>query len=285
MAGTLFVVATPIGNLEDISARALRVLREVNLIAAEDTRRTAHLLARYGIATPATSLHEHNEDKKAGALVRRLLSGESIALVSDAGTPAVSDPGAELVRAAAADGIRVEPIPGPSAVIAAISATGLPSVGFQFIGFAPKKSGERRDWLERMRQTDLASVFFESPHRIKFTLEDLQRTLGDREVLIARELTKLHEQLVRGPISTVLAAIADPIGEYTVVVFPPTGEARGEQISSETITSASLYAEFSASTRNSAMTRRQAIAALSRKYRLPAGEVYEKLEQGKRSGG
>src|SRR5919108_1996715 len=188
MPGTLFVVATPIGNLEDITVRALRVLRSVAVIAAEDTRRTAHLLARHAISTPTTSLHEHNEVRKSPTLVSRLLSGDDVALVSDAGTPTVSDPGGELIRAAIAAGIRVEAIPGPSAVIAALAAAGLPTETFAFLGFPPTKTKERHAWLDRMRSLGGTVVFFESPHRIRRTLQDVLRTVGDRPVTVAREL-------------------------------------------------------------------------------------------------
>src|SRR5262245_16878757 len=218
MAGTLYVVATPIGNLEDITVRALRILREVALIAAEDTRRTAHLLTRYGIPTPTTSLHEHNEQRKSSALITRLQNGESIALVSDAGTPTVSDPGTRLIAEAVEHGIRVEPIPGPSAVIAALSVSGLLADGFSFLGFPPTRSKDRNRWLERLCQTEGLAVFYEAPHRIIKTLQEIQASAGDVPVLVARELTKAHEQLVRGPISSILRAEVPVIGEFTVVV-------------------------------------------------------------------
>src|SRR6185295_9846181 len=165
--GTMFVVATPIGNLEDITVRALRVLREVALIAAEDTRRTSHLLARHAITTPTTSLHEHNEAAKSASLVARLERGDSIALVSDAGTPTVSDPGGQLIRGALDAGIRVEPIPGPSAVLAALAASGLPTGSFTFLGFPPTKSKARTEWFERARRVAGTLIFFEAPHRIR----------------------------------------------------------------------------------------------------------------------
>src|ERR1700704_4259043 len=160
MPGTLFVVATPIGNLEDITGRALRVLREASIIAAEDTRRTARLLARYAITTPTTSLHEHNEAQKTGSLVARLDRGESIALVSDAGTPAISDPGSRLIKAAIDAGIRVEPIPGPNAAIAALAVSGLPSDAFSFLGFPPTRSKAKSEWFERVRAVRGTIVFF-----------------------------------------------------------------------------------------------------------------------------
>ena len=181
MPGTLFVVATPIGNLEDITIRALRVLREVAVIAAEDTRRTAHLLARHGISTPTTSLHEHNEAGKSGALVARLQGGDSIALVSDAGTPTVSDPGGRLIRMAIDAGIRVEPVPGPSAVLTALAASGLPTDAFSFVGFPPTRSKDRKSWFDRVAQVRGTIVFFEAPHRIQATLHELHRIFGDCE--------------------------------------------------------------------------------------------------------
>src|SRR5476649_1855805 len=197
MPGTLFVVATPIGNLEDITVRALRVLREVAVIAAEDTRRTAHLLARHGITTSTTSLHEHNEGAKSGAMVARLLSGDHIALVSDAGTPTVSDPGGRLIRAAIEAGVRVESVPGPSAVLAALAAAGMPTDEFSFLGFPPTGSKDRKLWFDRVKTVGGTIVFFEAPHRIQDTLNELQREVGNCEVAIGRELTKVHEELVR----------------------------------------------------------------------------------------
>src|SRR4051812_36869285 len=166
MPGTLFVVATPIGNLEDITVRALRVLREVSVIAAEDTRRTAHLLARHAIDTPSTSLHQHNEAGKSAALIARLQQGDSVALVSDAGTPTVSDPGGFLIKAAISAGIRVEPVPGPSAVLTALAVSGLPTESFAFMGFPPIKAKDRKVWFERVRAIGGTIVFFEAPHRI-----------------------------------------------------------------------------------------------------------------------
>ena len=218
MPGTLFVVATPIGNLEDITVRALRVLREVTVIAAEDTRRTAHLLARHAITTPTTSLHEHNESAKSSSLVARLQRGDHIALVSDAGTPTVSDPGGRLIRAAIDAGIRVEPIPGASAVLAALAASGLPSDSFTFLGFPPIRSKDRSKWFDRLQAAGGTVVFFEAPHRIRETLGELSRRIGDSTVVLARELTKAHEELVRGPISSVLNALKTDRGEFTIVV-------------------------------------------------------------------
>ena len=185
MPGILYVVATPIGNLEDITFRAIRVLREVAVIAAEDTRRTARLLQHYSISTPTTSLHEHNERARTPSLINRLTRGESIALVSDAGTPVVSDPGALLVAAAHAAGIRVEPIPGPSAALAAVSASGFQAEQVLFVGFPPSRAIARKRWLEELRDEPRIVVFFEAPHRIRATLADLLAIFGDRVVASA----------------------------------------------------------------------------------------------------
>src|SRR6185369_2966313 len=218
MPGTLFVVATPIGNLEDISTRALRTLREVALIAAEDTRRTAHLLSRYSINTPTTSVHEHNELQKTTRLVARLMHGDDIALVSDAGTPVVSDPGQHLIRAAIDAGIRIEPIPGPSAVLAALTASGFGGGTFTFLGFPPIRSKDRIAWFECLSQLQWPVVFFEAPHRIEATLQELLQKIGDRPAVLCREMTKTYESLVRGPISALVRAVDDVKGEITVVV-------------------------------------------------------------------
>jgi len=276
MPGTLFVVATPIGNLEDITVRALRVLREVDLIAAEDTRRTAHLLTRHGISTPTTSLHEHNEIAKSGALVARLQQGQSIALVSDAGTPTISDPGGRLIRAALEAGIRIEPIPGPSAVLAALSASGLAEQTFTFLGFPPIRSKDRNAWFERARQAGGVVVFFEAPHRIRDTLGQLQRIVGDVEVVAARELTKAHEQLVRGQISVVLQALREPRGEFTVVANLGRTTANAQ-------VSPDIVGEFSQLTMDTSLSKRRAVSALARKHGLPPNEVYALIEKAKKS--
>lgn len=219
MAGTLHVVATPIGNLEDMTFRAVRVLRDVAVVAAEDTRRTGQLLRHFGIDTPIVSLHAHNEGLKTETLVDRLKRGESIALVSDAGTPAVSDPGSGLVGAARAAGIRVEPVPGASAVLAAVSAAGLGGASFTFLGFPPIRGTDRNLWFARLArlrgESDL--VFFEAPHRVIQTLQDLHNLAIDR-ILVFRELTKLHESTYIGRPAAVSAEIDPVAGEFTVVV-------------------------------------------------------------------
>jgi 16S rRNA (cytidine1402-2'-O)-methyltransferase len=205
--GTLFLVATPIGNLEDITARALRVLGEVSLVAAEDTRHTRRLLEHFGLSVPVTSVFEHNERARIPGLLQRLHGGDSVALVTDAGSPGVSDPGYPLVRAAVAEGLRVESVPGPSAVIAALQVSGLPTDAFTFVGFLPVKGAARRRRLEEWSTRRETLIAFESPHRIEACLEDLEVVWGERPIALARELTKLHEQVLRGTAREVRAAL------------------------------------------------------------------------------
>ncbi len=220
MLPALYIVATPIGNLEDITLRALRILREVNVIAAEDTRHTKKLLAHHGIQTPLTSYHEHNEKTKAKVLVARLKQGESVALVSDAGTPTLSDPGYRLVREAVEAGVSVVPIPGPAALTAVLSAGGLPMDRFVFEGFLPAKKGERGARLQALREEKRTMVFYEAPHRLKEFLQDLREFFGDREIVLAREVTKVHEEFIRGRLNQVLEEMTrrELRGEITLVV-------------------------------------------------------------------
>ena len=220
MPGILYIVATPIGNLEDITLRAIRTLKEADVIAAEDTRHTQVLLKHFAINTPLTSFHEHNERAKTAQLVTRLERGESIALVSDAGTPAISDPGYRLVVAAIGAGIRVIPIAGPSALIAALSAAGLPTDGFDFRGFLPARKRERRSKLQELRDGRYTMVFYETPHRLQESLDDVREILGDRRMVLAREVTKLHEEFLRGRISEVIGEVSrrEIRGEMTVVI-------------------------------------------------------------------
>ncbi|HXL09667.1 MAG TPA: 16S rRNA (cytidine(1402)-2'-O)-methyltransferase, partial [Candidatus Bathyarchaeia archaeon] len=204
MPGTLYIVATPIGNLEDITLRALRVLKEVDVIAAEDTRHTQILLNHHGIRTPLTSYHEHNERTKAQELVTRLEQGKDIALVSDAGTPAISDPGFRLVVEAIRAAIRIIPVPGASALTAVLSASGLPTDRFIFEGFLPAKKKQRRERLHTLRDETRTLIFYEAPHRLRDALDDVHELLGNRETVLAREVSKVHEEFLRGPISELI---------------------------------------------------------------------------------
>jgi 16S rRNA (cytidine1402-2'-O)-methyltransferase len=228
LTGTLYVVATPIGHLEDITLRALRVLREADLIAAEDTRRTRTLLARHGIGTPAVSYFEHNKLRRGPELLARLQAGATIALVTDAGTPGISDPGFHLVRLAREAGIPVVPIPGPSALVAALSAAGVPGDRFVFEGFLPVRPGRRRARLQALRALGRPIVLYESPHRVAATLEAIEEVFGPVEVVLARELTKQFEEFRRGTAGELRAALppAGLRGEVTLIVNPgATGEA------------------------------------------------------------
>jgi 16S rRNA (cytidine1402-2'-O)-methyltransferase len=219
-AGTLYVVATPIGNLEDITLRAIRVLKEVRLIAAEDTRHTRILLERYQIPTPLTSLYDQNEAKKSGSLLARLQKGEDVAYVSDAGTPGISDPGFILVRKAIALGIRVAPVPGSSALIAALSVSGLPMDSFVFLGFLPARQARRRQLLSSLQQEERTLVFYESPRRLVSSLQDIDELLGEREVVVSREMTKLYEEFLRGTAGRLITDLGQNTirGEVTLIV-------------------------------------------------------------------
>lgn len=225
-AGRLLVVATPIGNLDDLSPRARHAFERADLVACEDTRRTGLLLSRLGIRRPPgslISLHEHNERRRLPRLLEALEEGRTVTLASDAGTPLVSDPGYLLVREAVARGVRVEPIPGPSALLAALVASGLPPHPFTFCGFPPPKGGKRRSFYRRFAALEHTLVVFESPHRLLASLEDALEMLGDRPAAVARELTKLHEEVLRGPLSQVLATLRDRPsikGEIVVVLGP-----------------------------------------------------------------
>ena len=279
MPGTLFVVATPIGNLEDITARALRILAEVALIAAEDTRRTANLLTRYAITTATTSLHEHNEAKKSASLVARLQRGDNIALVSDAGTPGIADPGQRLIGDAIAAGIRVEAVPGPNAAVTALTASGFPADSFTFLGFPPTRANDRSEWMAQLRSAGRTVIFYEAPHRIRATLEQILTAVGDCEVLVGRELTKFHEELVRGPISVALEHLKQPIGEFTVVA--DIGRMPRHELARRA-TDEDIVREFGYMTATGRFTRRQAITAVSRKHQRSPNEVYEAVERAKK---
>ena len=218
--GILYIVSTPIGNLDDITLRALKILRHVDLIAAEDTRRTRRLLSRFDIHTPLVSYFEHNELKRLDKLLFHLKMGKAIALVSDAGTPGISDPGYRLIKQAIERGISVVPIPGPSAVISALSISGLPTDSFTFAGFLPKKGGKRRKLLDKLGDLNGTSILYESPHRLMEMLEDLREACGDRQIVVTRELTKAFEEVVRGRISEVIDTLKGRRikGEITIVL-------------------------------------------------------------------
>lgn len=276
MPGTLYIVATPIGNLEDITLRALRVLKEVDLIAAEDTRHTQTLLRHYEIRTPLVSYHEHNEKNKSQQLVADLITGKNLALVSDAGTPAISDPGYRLVVAAVAAGITVVPLPGATALALALSASGLPTDRFAFEGFLPAKSGERRAALQALRDERRTLLFYEAPHRLVDSLREIHAILGDRDVAIARELTKLHEEFLRGRASELIASLSQSEirGEITLVI---RGAAERDETSIEIV-----QAEI-AKLKTAGVRVKEIAEILGEKYGLAKREVYRlALEAGSR---
>ncbi len=270
MAGMLYVVSTPIGNLEDITYRAVRVLGEADLIACEDTRQTRKLLDRYGIHKPAISYHEHNEAERTEDLLARLVAGEVIALVSDAGTPLVSDPGYRLVKAAIEAGITVQTIPGPSAALAALAASGLPTDAFHFDGFLPPKPGQRAKTLEALADEHATLIFYEAPHRILETLEAVEQVLGNRPVVVARELTKIHEEFLRGTAAEIRAQLSgrDSVkGEITLLI----GKAMAPP-PDDTPLDAAVDALV-----HSGTPRMDAIKQVARRRGLSKREVYERL--------
>ena len=214
---TLYIVATPIGNMEDITLRALRILDEVSLIAAEDTRKTGRLLSAFGIKTPLTSYHEHNKISRLPSLLEHL-EGEDVALVSEAGMPGISDPGYELVVAVIGRGIRVEPIPGASVLVTALAVSGLPTDQFMYVGFLPRRKGQRRELLQEVEPQRGTIIAFEAPHRLVATLRDILEVLGDRRIAVCRELTKMYEEVFRGTVSGAIDHFSQPIGEFTLVI-------------------------------------------------------------------
>lgn len=219
---TLYIIATPIGNLEDITYRAVRILGEVDLIAAEDTRHSLKLLNHFGISKPLTSYFDHNQQFKGERILNALRRGKSVALISDAGTPCISDPGFQLVRDAVAENIPVVPVPGACAAVAALAASGLPTDNFTFAGFPPSRQGKRRTFLSEMNALPGTLVLYEAPHRLIQTLNDIREVLGERQVIVARELTKIYEEFIRGTASEVIAAVSQDIvrGEVVILIAP-----------------------------------------------------------------
>lgn len=267
--GILYIVATPIGNLEDITLRAIRTLKEADLIAAEDTRHTQKLLNKYDIHTPLTSYHDHNKEEKAPVLVAKMLDGKNVALVSDAGTPGISDPGYFLINLAVDQKIPVVPIPGATAAIAALSISGLPTDSFVFEGFLPSKQTARHKRLEELKQEKRTLVFYEAPHRIINTIEDLTTVLGDRKAVVTRELTKIHEEAIRGSLTEVLGVLnrGSFKGEFTIIVHGATDKPADQDIDTkEYLKNLMLHR---------GMTKKEAIAAAAEELGLPKKEVYK----------
>jgi 16S rRNA (cytidine1402-2'-O)-methyltransferase len=275
--GTLYVVATPIGNLEDISYRAVRVLKEADLIACEDTRHTAKLLHHYGIDKPTVSYHEHNEAARAEELVAKLTAGLNVAQVSDAGMPGISDPGYRVVKLAIERGVPVVPIPGASAVVAALAASGLPTDSFQFLGFLPAKSGQRRTTLETLRHAEHTTVVYEAPHRIAETMKDLVELVGtERPIVLARELTKVHEEFIRGSAAEILQRVQkhELKGEMTLLIGK--GAAQGQAAAKDI---AQRLAEIM---REQKLDENAALKVLAKEQGISKSEAYRELQRVRR---
>ncbi|HXF38482.1 MAG TPA: 16S rRNA (cytidine(1402)-2'-O)-methyltransferase [Blastocatellia bacterium] len=272
MAGTLYIVATPIGNLEDITLRALRVLKEADLIACEDTRHTRKLLAHYQIATPTISYHEHNERERSVELVKKLEAGQNIAVVSDAGTPLISDPGFRVVREAIERSISVVPIPGPSALIAALSVAGLPEREFTFVGFLPARRTARRARLAELAGVGSTLIFYEAPHRIKDTIDDARELLGNRDCVVAREVTKLHEEFVRGRLSEIELSEGATRGEMVLMIGPPLDS---EQPEAPQLTSILQRTEQIA--RTAGLDQKAALKQAARERGISKSEAYRQM--------
>lgn len=269
--GRLFVVATPIGNLEDLTARALRVLGEVDLIASEDTRHSRRLLDHYHIRTPLTSYHEHNESEKAQALLRELAQGRNVALITDAGTPGISDPGYRVVRAARREGYEVVAVPGPSALAAALSVSGLPTDGFSFHGFFPRKRSQAEEFLEAAGRQGGTHVFFESPHRLLDTLRAIGERLPEAQVCVARELTKIHEEVVLGsPREAAERFAGSPVrGECVLILHAEAREAAADWGPE------AIRARVDAAVRERGLSRRDAVRHVAAELGLPRNAVYQ----------
>jgi len=276
MTARLYVVSTPIGNLDDITLRALTTLKSVALIAAEDTRRTSNLLRHFGITTPVTSYHEHNERQKRPYLLGRLTSGSNIALVSDAGTPTVADPGQRLIAEAIAQGIEVTAIPGASAVLAALTISGFAADEFVFAGFIPARSKDRMKFLSSFVDESRSVVLFEAPHRIRKTVVEMDQIFGIRPIIIARELTKLHEQVIRGAANSLRPEMIPEKGEF-VIVLGPISETKEV---SEHLDESSITAYFYQLTKNG-LARRPALAQTAHHFGLSTNNVYSLLERTK----
>ena len=268
-APTLYIVATPIGNLEDMTHRAVRVLRDADIIAAEDTRHTQRLLRHYEIGTRVTSYHEHNEAEKTGPLLQELAAGRSVALVTDAGTPCISDPGFRLVRAARAAGHPVVPIPGACAAVAALSASGLPTDSFAFHGFFPRKRAQALALLERLRERGETHIVYEAPRRAPDTIALIGEVLPDADIAVARELTKLHEQFIHAKAADLLERLEDfpTRGEYVILFTPAPPGTPGW-------TSTDLREAVEAAMERDALSRRDAIRAVAEQYGVPRNAVY-----------
>ena len=270
MNGKLYLVATPIGNLEDITFRAIRILKEVDIIAAEDTRHTLKLLNHYEITKPLLSYHRHNEEIRADLLIQKLKEGENIALVSDAGTPVISDPGEQIVKEALKDGIEVIPIPGACALITALIASGIEAREFCFYGFLSINKKLKKEKLEEISDENKTIILYEAPHKLKNTLQEIYKIMGDRKIVVARELTKIHEEFIRGNVSEIIEKYPEPKGEHIIII-----EANKEKKENEDKekTEEILYKEFE----KQGLTKNEIIKRIAKQKGVNKNEIYQKF--------
>ncbi len=274
MAGELYIVATPIGNLEDITLRAIRTLKEVDIIAAEDTRQTLKLLNHLEISKPLISYHRHNEEIKTKELINKLLEGKNIALVSDAGTPVISDPGGEIVKEAIKEEIKIIPIPGPCALITALIASGMDAKEFTFIGFLPQNKKNRKEKLEQIKNAENTLILYEAPHKLLQTLEELKSIIDKRKVVLARELTKIHEEFKMGTIEELQKDIINPKGEYVIII--EKNEKTKEQIKLENLNNLTIEEHYKYY-EEIGLDKKEIIKKVAKDRNLNKNEVYKKF--------
>ncbi len=274
MQGQLYIVATPIGNLEDITLRAIRILKEVDIIAAEDTRHTLKLLNHLEISKPLISYHRHNEEIKTQELINKLSEGKNIALVSDAGTPVISDPGGEIVKEAIKNNIKVTPIPGACAAITALISSGIDAKEFTFIGFLPQNKKNRKEKLEQIKQEERTTILYEAPHKLLTTLEDLKKVIANRTVVLARELTKIHEEYKTGTIEELQSQIEEPKGEYVIIIDKSEktkNELKLEELNELTIEEHYKYYE------KNGLDKKEIIKQIAKDRNVNKNEIYQKF--------
>ncbi len=274
MQGKLYIVATPIGNLEDITLRAIRTLKEVDIIAAEDTRHTLKLLNHLEISKSLISYHRHNEEIKTEELINKLQEGKNIALVSDAGTPAISDPGEEIVKNAIKNNIKVIPIPGPCAAITALIASGIETKEFTFIGFLPQNKKNRNEKLKQIEKEERTTILYEAPHKLVQTLEDLKSRIGQRNIVLAKELTKIHEEYIKGTIDELQSKIKDPKGEYVIII--EKSEKTEEQIEQDNLNKLSIEEHYTYYEKKG-LNKKDIIKQIAKDRNVTKNEIYQKF--------
>lgn len=274
MQGELYIVATPIGNLEDITLRAIRILKEVDIIAAEDTRHTLKLLNHLSISKPLISYHRHNEEIKTEELINKLLEGKNVALVSDAGTPVISDPGGEIVKAAIKNNIKVTPVPGACAAITALIASGIDAKEFTFIGFLPQNKKNRKEKLEQIKNAEITTILYEAPHKLLQTLQDLKLIVENRTIVLVRELTKIHEEYIAGTIEEILQIVQSPKGEYVIIINKI--EKTQNEIKQEALNELSIEEHYRYYEQNG-LDKKEIIKQIAKDKGVNKNEIYQKF--------